>query len=152
MATQFAAQHLGVGRSGGAQIPGADRSGSDWAIVRDVFVADKDEMAWQRAVKGGMGRMFREYLIPLMSTTKTDRLAAEYYAAGPNVTFPEITADPRKTIGSSGRRTRWSEKSKICMPRSAGSACYFFMPATMRITRNLGAAASSCLARSSCRG
>ena len=35
-----------------------------------------------------MGRMFREYLIPLMSTIRTDRLAVEYYAAGANLPIP----------------------------------------------------------------
>jgi alkanesulfonate monooxygenase SsuD/methylene tetrahydromethanopterin reductase-like flavin-dependent oxidoreductase (luciferase family) len=37
--------------------------------------------------------MFREYLIPLMSTIRTDRLAVEYYAAGANVAIPQITAE-----------------------------------------------------------
>ena len=92
MATQFAAQHW-ASVEAGARKSGRTPKRSDWAIVRDVFVADTDELAWQHAVKGGMGRMFREYLIPLMSTIKTDRLAVEYYAAGPNVTIAEITAE-----------------------------------------------------------
>lgn len=50
---------------------GAARSGrtvsrSDWRMVREVFVADTDEEAWELSVNGMMGRMMREYFLPLL--------------------------------------------------------------------------------------
>ena len=51
---------------------GAKRSGRipdrrDWRLVREIFVADTDEEAWKLAVEGPMGRMMREYFLPLLS-------------------------------------------------------------------------------------
>ena len=50
---------------------GAKRSGrtpkrSDWRMVREVFVAETDEQAWELSVGGMMGRMMREYFLPLL--------------------------------------------------------------------------------------
>jgi alkanesulfonate monooxygenase SsuD/methylene tetrahydromethanopterin reductase-like flavin-dependent oxidoreductase (luciferase family) len=50
-------------------------------------------LAWQYAVNGAMGRMFREYFLPLMSTIKTDRTAIEYFAASSAVSIPQITTE-----------------------------------------------------------
>jgi alkanesulfonate monooxygenase SsuD/methylene tetrahydromethanopterin reductase-like flavin-dependent oxidoreductase (luciferase family) len=49
---------------------GAARAGraarrSDWRIVRDVYVGDTDAQARRDCLAGGMGRNFREYLLPL---------------------------------------------------------------------------------------
>lgn len=49
---------------------GAARSGRtpdrrQWRIVREVFVAETDELAWKKSVGGMMGRASREYLLPL---------------------------------------------------------------------------------------
>lgn len=51
---------------------GAARSGRtpdrrDWRIVREVFVAETNELAWKGAVGGMMGRTSSEYLLPLFS-------------------------------------------------------------------------------------
>jgi alkanesulfonate monooxygenase SsuD/methylene tetrahydromethanopterin reductase-like flavin-dependent oxidoreductase (luciferase family) len=40
----------------------ADRA--NWRVVRDVFVAETDEIAVDKALNGGMGRMLDEYFIP----------------------------------------------------------------------------------------
>jgi alkanesulfonate monooxygenase SsuD/methylene tetrahydromethanopterin reductase-like flavin-dependent oxidoreductase (luciferase family) len=51
-------------------VEGARRTGRtpdrrDWRIVREIFVADTDEEAYEQCVYGAMGRMMREYLLPL---------------------------------------------------------------------------------------
>ena len=35
-------------------------------MVREVFVAETDEQAWELSVGGMMGRMMREYFLPLL--------------------------------------------------------------------------------------
>jgi alkanesulfonate monooxygenase SsuD/methylene tetrahydromethanopterin reductase-like flavin-dependent oxidoreductase (luciferase family) len=50
---------------------GARRSGraphrGDWRLVREVFVAETDAEAWRLSVGGMMGRMMREYFLPLL--------------------------------------------------------------------------------------
>ncbi len=39
----------------------------DWRLVREVFVAETDAEAWRLSVNGMMGRMMREYFLPLLS-------------------------------------------------------------------------------------
>ena len=39
----------------------------DWRMVREVFVADTDEEAWRLSVGLHMGRMMREYFLPLLA-------------------------------------------------------------------------------------
>jgi alkanesulfonate monooxygenase SsuD/methylene tetrahydromethanopterin reductase-like flavin-dependent oxidoreductase (luciferase family) len=51
---------------------GAARSGRtvsrrDWRTVREVFVAETDDEAWQWSVDNMMGRMNREYFLPLLT-------------------------------------------------------------------------------------
>ena len=48
---------------------GAKKSGrtphrKDWRLVREIFVAETDEKAWELSVGGMMGRMMGEYLPP----------------------------------------------------------------------------------------
>jgi alkanesulfonate monooxygenase SsuD/methylene tetrahydromethanopterin reductase-like flavin-dependent oxidoreductase (luciferase family) len=50
---------------------GAARAGKpvhrgEWRMVREIFVADTDEQAWAHSVDGMMGRMMREYFLPLL--------------------------------------------------------------------------------------
>src|SRR6202522_2063200 len=51
---------------------GARRSGKtplrkDWRLVREIFVAETDEAAWKLSVGAQMGRMMREYFLPLLT-------------------------------------------------------------------------------------
>ena len=51
---------------------GANRVGrvanrGDWRMVREVFVAETDEEAWELSVNGPMGRMMTEYFLPLLA-------------------------------------------------------------------------------------
>ena len=50
----------------GAARAGRTPSRADWRLVREVFVADTDAEAWKLCVDGMMGRMMREYFLPLL--------------------------------------------------------------------------------------
>jgi alkanesulfonate monooxygenase SsuD/methylene tetrahydromethanopterin reductase-like flavin-dependent oxidoreductase (luciferase family) len=60
VATHWAAVEEGAKRSG--LVP----KRSDWRMVREVFVAETDDQAWDLSVGGMMGRMMREYFLPLL--------------------------------------------------------------------------------------
>ena len=49
----------------GAQRSGRHPSREDWRLVRDVYVADTDEEARDKALNGMLGRVWDEYLLPL---------------------------------------------------------------------------------------
>ncbi len=62
----------------GARKGGHTVSRRDWRMVREVFVADTDEEAWELSVNGEMGRMMNEYFLPLLKAFGfTDFLKAE---------------------------------------------------------------------------
>ena len=51
---------------------GAKKSGrtphrKDWRLVREIFVAETDEKAWELSVGGMMGRMMGDYFLPLLT-------------------------------------------------------------------------------------
>jgi alkanesulfonate monooxygenase SsuD/methylene tetrahydromethanopterin reductase-like flavin-dependent oxidoreductase (luciferase family) len=92
MASRFTAQHW-ASVEAGARKSGRKASRSDWRIVREVFVAETDQEAWRYTVNGAMGRMFREYFLPLMSRIRTDRVAIEYFVANAADTVADITVE-----------------------------------------------------------
>ena len=49
----------------GAARTGKTPSRREWRIVRDVFVAGSDDEAYERSVNGMLGRVWRDYLLPL---------------------------------------------------------------------------------------
>ena len=51
----------------GARRSGRTPSRADWRLVREIFVADTDEEAWRLSVGAQMGRMMREYFLPLLT-------------------------------------------------------------------------------------
>jgi alkanesulfonate monooxygenase SsuD/methylene tetrahydromethanopterin reductase-like flavin-dependent oxidoreductase (luciferase family) len=60
-----------VGTHWDAVMEGAKRTGRtpsrrDWRMVREVFVAESDDQAMELSVGGMMGRMMREYFLPLL--------------------------------------------------------------------------------------
>jgi alkanesulfonate monooxygenase SsuD/methylene tetrahydromethanopterin reductase-like flavin-dependent oxidoreductase (luciferase family) len=61
IASHWEAVEQGAARTG--RIP--DRA--NWRHVREVFVAETDAEAWRRSVGGMMGRMMREYFLPLLA-------------------------------------------------------------------------------------
>jgi alkanesulfonate monooxygenase SsuD/methylene tetrahydromethanopterin reductase-like flavin-dependent oxidoreductase (luciferase family) len=50
----------------GARRTGKTPKRSDWRVFKEVFVAETDEQAWELSVGGMMGRMMREYFLPLL--------------------------------------------------------------------------------------
>jgi alkanesulfonate monooxygenase SsuD/methylene tetrahydromethanopterin reductase-like flavin-dependent oxidoreductase (luciferase family) len=76
----------------GAAKAGREVHRSDWRMVREIFVADTDEEAWEQSVNSMMGRMMREYFLPLLGafefldflksdpTTPTEAVTVEYCA------------------------------------------------------------------------
>jgi alkanesulfonate monooxygenase SsuD/methylene tetrahydromethanopterin reductase-like flavin-dependent oxidoreductase (luciferase family) len=76
----------------GARKAGRSVSRSEWRLVREVFVADTDEEAWQWSVGNMMGRMMTEYFLPLLKAfgftefmkedpaTPDDEVTVEYCA------------------------------------------------------------------------
>jgi alkanesulfonate monooxygenase SsuD/methylene tetrahydromethanopterin reductase-like flavin-dependent oxidoreductase (luciferase family) len=88
-----------------AVLEGARRSGrrssrEDWRIVREIFVADTDEEAHRHCVGGMMGRMMREYFLPLLANFGfTDYLKHDPTVADSDVT-PEYCAKKNWLIGS----------------------------------------------------
>ncbi len=65
LAPRFLTSHWASVEAGAASVGRvADRA--DWRIVREVLVADTDEEAMRLAIDGGIGRMTREYNLPLM--------------------------------------------------------------------------------------
>jgi alkanesulfonate monooxygenase SsuD/methylene tetrahydromethanopterin reductase-like flavin-dependent oxidoreductase (luciferase family) len=71
---------------------GAARSGrtanrNDWRLVREVFVADTDAEAWKLCVDGMMGRMMREYFLPLLGNFGF----LEYLKHDPDIADSDVT-------------------------------------------------------------
>jgi len=83
LASHWAAVEEGARRTG--KVP--DRR--QWRIVREIFVADTDEEAWEHCVNGAMGRMMREYFMPLLTAFDVTK----YYKEDPNVPDEAITLE-----------------------------------------------------------
>ena len=84
---------------------GAARTGrtpkrSDWRLVREVFVAETDAEAYRLSVGGMIGRMMREYFLPLLGNFGfLEYLKADPATADSDVT-PEYCAHHNWLIGS----------------------------------------------------
>lgn len=73
----------------GAQRAGKTVSRRDWRMVREVFVADTDEAALAGSVGDMMGRMMREYFLPLLG----DFAFTDYLKADPSVPDAAVTVE-----------------------------------------------------------
>jgi alkanesulfonate monooxygenase SsuD/methylene tetrahydromethanopterin reductase-like flavin-dependent oxidoreductase (luciferase family) len=73
----------------GAAKSGRTADRRDWRLVREIFVAETDEKAWDLAVNGPMGRMMREYFLPLLSNFGFK----EYLKHDPSVPDDEVTVE-----------------------------------------------------------
>ena len=51
----------------GARRTGRTPQRAQWRLVREIFVADTDAEAWRLSVGNMMGRMMREYFLPLLT-------------------------------------------------------------------------------------
>ena len=65
LGTSYVATHWDAVEAGAA-VTGRTANRNDWSLVREVFVAETDKEAWELSVNGPMGRMMREYLLPLL--------------------------------------------------------------------------------------
>lgn len=84
----------------GARRTGRTPSRADWRLVREIFVAETDEEAWRLSVGGMMGRMMREYFLPLLANFGfTDYLKHDPDVPDSDVT-PEYCAKHNWLIGS----------------------------------------------------
>jgi alkanesulfonate monooxygenase SsuD/methylene tetrahydromethanopterin reductase-like flavin-dependent oxidoreductase (luciferase family) len=83
VASHWEAVEIGAARTGRT----ANRA--DWRLVREVFVADTDAEAWRLSVGGMMGRMMREYFLPLLSNFGF----LDYLKHDPDVADSDVTAE-----------------------------------------------------------
>jgi alkanesulfonate monooxygenase SsuD/methylene tetrahydromethanopterin reductase-like flavin-dependent oxidoreductase (luciferase family) len=83
VASHWEAVEIGAARSG--RTPNR----ADWRLVREVFVADTDEEAWRLSAGGMMGRMMREYFLPLLGNFGF----LEYLKHDPNVADSDVTPE-----------------------------------------------------------
>jgi alkanesulfonate monooxygenase SsuD/methylene tetrahydromethanopterin reductase-like flavin-dependent oxidoreductase (luciferase family) len=67
----------------------------EWRIVREALVADTDGAAWKAAVGGMMGRVYSEYLLPLLLADKKPdgSVTAEFLSPDPTVPTHNITME-----------------------------------------------------------
>jgi alkanesulfonate monooxygenase SsuD/methylene tetrahydromethanopterin reductase-like flavin-dependent oxidoreductase (luciferase family) len=88
-----------------AVLEGARRSHArpnrqDWRIVREIFVADTDEEAHRHCVQGMMGRMMREYLLPLMADFQFTKYLKDDPSVPDDAVTPEYLSDHGWLVGS----------------------------------------------------
>lgn len=84
----------------GARRTGRTPNRGDWRLVREIFVAETDEEAWRLSVGGMMGRMMREYFLPLLAAFGfKDYLKHDPSVPDSDVT-PEYCAEHNWLIGS----------------------------------------------------
>ncbi len=83
VASHWQAVEIGAARTG--RTP--DRA--DWRLVREIFVAETDEAAWRLSVGGMMGRMMREYFLPLLGNFGF----LEYLKHAPDVPDGDVTVE-----------------------------------------------------------
>ena len=73
---------------------------SDWRLVREIFVADTDAEAWRLSVEAQMGRMMREYFLPLLKNVGVIQYLKHDDAIADSDVTPEYCARQNWLIGS----------------------------------------------------
>jgi alkanesulfonate monooxygenase SsuD/methylene tetrahydromethanopterin reductase-like flavin-dependent oxidoreductase (luciferase family) len=73
----------------GARRTGRRPSRADWRLVREIFVADSDAEAWRLSVGGMMGRMMREYFLPLLTNVGV----IQFLKHDPDVADSDVTPE-----------------------------------------------------------
>jgi len=94
-----------VGSHWDAVVEGARKSGRtpnrrDWRMVREVFVADTDAEAMRLSVGGMMGRMMREYFLPLLGAFQFLEFLKHDPAVPDSDVTPEYCARHNWVVGS----------------------------------------------------
>jgi len=73
----------------GARRTGRTPRRADWRLVREIFVAENDAEAWRLSVEGMMGRMMREYFLPLL----TDVGVIQFLKHDPDIADGDVTPE-----------------------------------------------------------
>ena len=84
----------------GAQRTGRKPSRQEWRIVRDVFVASSDDEAYDAAVNGMLGRVWRDYLLPLFDAFDLLKVFKHDQQISDSAVTPEYMAEHMWLIGS----------------------------------------------------
>jgi alkanesulfonate monooxygenase SsuD/methylene tetrahydromethanopterin reductase-like flavin-dependent oxidoreductase (luciferase family) len=104
----------------GAENAGRTARRSDWRVVREVYIAETDAEARDKAVNGMIGRAYREYLLPLFGSFGF----TEYFKHDPAIpdsdVTPEYLVDHGWLVGSP---KTVSEKLQAMYEESGGFGC-----------------------------
>ncbi len=73
----------------GAQKAGREAKRRDWRVVREVYIAETDQEAREKAAKGMIGRAYREYLLPLFASFDF----TSFYKHDPAIPDSDVTPD-----------------------------------------------------------
>ena len=84
----------------GAARTGKTPSRNEWRITRDVFVADTDDEAYEAAVNGMLGRVWRDYLLPLFDSFDLLKVFKHDPELPDSAVTPEYMAEHMWLIGS----------------------------------------------------
>ncbi len=92
-------------------VEGAKRSGrtpdrGEWRIVREVFVADTDDEAYEGCVRGAMGRMMSQYLLPLFKDFEFTKFLKDDPSIPDSAVTPDYLAHHGWLVGSVKTVTR----------------------------------------------
>ena len=95
----YVASHWASVEEGGRRT-GRTPSRADWRLVREIFVADSDAEAWRLSVEAQMGRMMREYFLPLLKNVGVIQYLKHDDAVADSDVTPEYCARHNWLIGS----------------------------------------------------
>jgi alkanesulfonate monooxygenase SsuD/methylene tetrahydromethanopterin reductase-like flavin-dependent oxidoreductase (luciferase family) len=84
----------------GATKAGKTVSRSEWRMVREVFVADSDEEAQKWSVGNMMGRMYREYFLPLLTAFGYVQYMKDDMSIPDDAVTPDYCAEHNWFVGS----------------------------------------------------
>jgi len=99
LGTSYVASHWQAYGEGAAS-SGRTTHRRDWRVVREIFVADTDREAYDNCVRSHMGRMMREYLLPLFGANNLLQYVKEDPSVPDSALTPEYLADHGWLVGS----------------------------------------------------
>lgn len=99
LSTRYAATHWESVLEGAA-CTGRTPQRRDWRMVRETLVADTDEEAYAACVRGPMGRMMRQYLLPLMTDVGLIKYLKDDERVADDLITPEYLFDHGWLVGS----------------------------------------------------
>lgn len=99
LSTPYLAGHWEVYQQG-CESAGREAKHADWRVVREVFVADTDEEAYRWSVKSHLGRMERDYLLPLFRAFDYTKYFKDDPEVPDSMVTPEWLAHNGWLIGS----------------------------------------------------